>query len=131
MLGAVHQHEIGGAPNFEQAAIELALARGVAGGEAEGKLGGDIAQARQQLTDTVVRAPYDGVITRKDIYEGRFMATRMGGMPGGASGVVQLMDIDIVAAIVNVPEIYVSQIKLKMPADGWPTPELLQRLRGA
>lgn len=85
-----------------------------------------LAQARQQLADTVVRAPYDGVITRKDVYEGRFMATRFGGMPGGASGVVQIMDIDTVAAIVNVPEIHVSQLKLDMPArvriDGFDTP---------
>jgi RND family efflux transporter MFP subunit len=85
-----------------------------------------LAQARQQLTDTIVRAPYDGVITRKDVYEGRFMATRFGGMPGGASGVVQIMDIDTVAAIVNVPEIYVSQIKLDMPVrvsiDGFDKP---------
>lgn len=75
-----------------------------------------LAQARQQLADTVVRAPYDGVITRKDVFEGRFMATRFGGGPGGASGVVQIMDIDTVAAIVNVPEVYVSQLKLDMPA---------------
>ncbi len=75
-----------------------------------------LAQARQQLADTIVRAPYDGVITRKDVYEGRFMATRFGGMPGGAAGVVQIMDIDTVAAIVNVPEVYVSQLKLDMPA---------------
>jgi len=85
-----------------------------------------LAQLRQQLADTVVRAPYDGVITRKDIYEGRFMATRFGGMPGGASGVVQIMDIDTVAAIVNVPEIYVAHLKKGMPAkvkiDGFDKP---------
>ena len=80
-----------------------------------------LAQARQNLSDTIVRAPYDGVITRKDVFEGRFMATRF----GGGAGVVQIMDIDTVAAIVNVPEVYVSQIKLDMPArvhvDGFDT----------
>jgi RND family efflux transporter MFP subunit len=85
-----------------------------------------LAQAQQMLKDTIVRAPYDGVITRKDIYEGRFMATRMGGMPGGPSGVVQIMDIDTVAAIVNVPETYVAQLKRDMPAkvhvDGFDKP---------
>ena len=76
-----------------------------------------LAAARQQLKDTIVRAPYDGVITRKDVYEGRFMATRFGGAaPGGASGVVQIMDIGIVAAIVNVPETYLPQIALGLPA---------------
>jgi RND family efflux transporter MFP subunit len=76
-----------------------------------------LAAARQQLKDTVVRAPYDGVITRKDVYEGRFMATRFGGgAMGGAAGVVQIMDIAIVAAIVNVPESYLSQIAVGLPA---------------
>ncbi len=81
-----------------------------------------LAQARQNLTDTIVRAPYDGVITRKDVFEGRFMATRF----GSGTGVVQIMDINTVAAIVNVPEVYVSQIKLDMPArvhvDGFDKP---------
>ncbi|MEQ1867968.1 MAG: efflux RND transporter periplasmic adaptor subunit, partial [Micropepsaceae bacterium] len=77
-----------------------------------------LAAARQQLKDTVVRAPYDGVITRKDVYEGRFMATRFGGggMMGGAAGVVQIMDIAVVAAIVNVPESYLAQMELGSPA---------------
>jgi multidrug efflux pump subunit AcrA (membrane-fusion protein) len=49
----------------------------------------------------------------------------MGGS-GGGGGVVQIMDIDTVAAIVNVPEVYVSQLKLDMPArvhvDGFDKP---------
>jgi RND family efflux transporter MFP subunit len=75
-----------------------------------------LAQARQLLSDTIVRAPYDGVISRKDVYEGRFMATRFGGMPGGAAGVVQIMGIDPLAVIVNTPSVNFSQLKLGMPA---------------
>jgi len=75
-----------------------------------------LAQARQMLNDTTVRAPYDGVISRKDVYEGRFMATRFGGMPGGASGVVQIMGIDPLAVIVNTPSVNFGQLKLGMPA---------------
>jgi RND family efflux transporter MFP subunit len=79
-----------------------------------------LAQARQQLKDTVVRAPYDGVISRKDVYEGRFMATRMGGMMGGASGggagVVQIMAIDPLAAIAVAPSTYFAQLKVGMKA---------------
>ena len=75
-----------------------------------------LAQARQQLTDTTVRAPYKGVISRKDVFEGRFMATRFGGMPGGASGVVQLMEIDPLAVIVATPAANFSQLKVGMPA---------------
>lgn len=78
-----------------------------------------LAQARQQLKDTIVRAPYDGVISRKDVYEGRFMATRMGGMMGGAGGgggVVQIMAIDPLAAIVVAPSTYFAQLKVGMKA---------------
>lgn len=78
------------------------------------------AQARQVLADTTVTAPYDGVITRRDADEGRFMATRMGGMMGGAgggggSGVVQVMQIDTIAPIVQVPERYLTAIRVGMP----------------
>jgi len=87
-----------------------------------------LAQLQQQLKDTVVRAPYDGVISRKDVYEGRFMATRMGGMgmPGGSSGVVQIMAIDPLAAIALAPANYFTQLKVGMDAkvfiDGMDTP---------
>lgn len=75
-----------------------------------------LAQARQQLKDTIVRAPYNGVISKKEVYEGRFMATRFGGggMMGGAAGVVQIMDIDPLAAIVVAPATYYSQLKVGM-----------------
>jgi RND family efflux transporter MFP subunit len=80
-----------------------------------------LAQGRQQLKDTVVRAPYDGVISRKDIYEGRFMSSRFGGFGGGGAGggggspgVVQIMGIDPLAAIVAAPSTYFGQLKLGM-----------------
>jgi len=87
-----------------------------------------LAQLRQQLKDTIVRAPYDGVISRKDVYEGRFMATRFGGMSasGGSSGVVQIMAIDPLAVIVVAPATYFTQLKVGMAAkvhvDGLDTP---------
>ncbi len=74
-----------------------------------------LAQGRQQLKDTIVRAPYDGVISRKDVYEGRFMATRFGGgAMGGAAGVVQIMGIDPLAVIVVAPATYFEQLKVGM-----------------
>lgn len=75
-----------------------------------------LAQARQQLKDTLVRAPYDGVISKKDVYEGRFMASRFGGgaMMGGTSGVVQIMAIDPLAVIVVAPATHFGQLKLGM-----------------
>lgn len=73
--------------------------------------------AKQALTDATVLSPFEGVVTRQDIYEGKFMSTRGGGGGmGGPSGVVQIMKIDIVGAILNVPEIYVGQLSVGTPA---------------
>lgn len=76
-----------------------------------------LSQARQHLADTVVRAPYNGVITRRDADEGKFMATRIPGGVGGAGGggVVQIMQIDTVAPVVQVPERYLTSIRIGMP----------------
>lgn len=82
---------------------------------ANAKLGvakAQFATVQQMLDDCVVTAPFDGVITKRDVDEGKFMATRMGGMGGDSGGVLQIMKIDIVAAIVNVPEIYLSKFEL-------------------
>ena len=81
---------------------------------ANAKLGmakAQLASAQQMLDDCIVTAPFDGVITARDVDEGKFMATRMGGM-GGPGGVLEIMKIDIVAAIVNVPEIYLSKFEV-------------------
>ena len=81
---------------------------------ANAKLGmakAQLASAQQMLDDCVVTAPFNGVITARDVDEGKFMATRMGGM-GGPGGVLEIMKIDIVAAIVNVPEIYLSKFEV-------------------
>lgn len=96
-----------GALDKARAAHETAQARL---GVAQAKLG----QARQMLEDAVVTAPFDGVITARNVHEGTFMATRMGGGGGmgGPAGVVQIMEIHIVAAIVDVPEVHLSRFGL-------------------
>lgn len=71
-----------------------------------------LAAAQQMLDDCTVTAPFDGVITKRDVDEGKFMATRMGGMGGDSGGVLQIMKIDIVAAIVTVPEMHLSKIEV-------------------
>lgn len=73
--------------------------------------------AKQNLTDATVHSPFDGVITSQQIYEGKFMSTRGGGGGmGGPSGVLRVLKIDIVAAIINVPEIHVGQLSVGMKA---------------
>jgi RND family efflux transporter MFP subunit len=86
-----------------------------------------LAAAKQQLDDTWVKAPFDGVITRRDIDEGKYMMTMggsFGGMGGGGGGntVLQIMKIDIVAAIVQIPEVDLTKVhlntKAKVTVDG-------------
>lgn len=114
--------------NFDR--ISSLAARGVASAgaldrahaaleSAEAQLGvakAKLAQAQQMLEDTVVRAPYDGVITARNVHEGKFMATRMGGGMGGPGGVVEIMEIHTVAAIVEVPEVHLSRFGIGTPA---------------
>ena len=70
-----------------------------------------LAEARQNLADTIVKAPYPGVITRRYVDEGAMMSTIM----SANAKVVQIMKIDVVAAIVQVPEIHLSRIRLGTP----------------
>ena len=79
-------------------------------------------RAQQNLTDTLVLAPYPGVITARLVDEGVMMRT----MLSANSHVIQLMKTDLVAAIVQVPALYLAKIKLGTPAtlhiDGLPQP---------
>jgi RND family efflux transporter MFP subunit len=69
-------------------------------------------RAEQNLEDTVVKAPYDGVITKRLIDEGAMMRTMM----SSGSCVVQLMKTDVVLAVVHVPEVRLPYIGIGTPA---------------
>ncbi len=73
--------------------------------------GASLARARQNLEDTEVAAPYAGVITRRYVDEG----VRMGGM-AGPGAVVQLMKVDVVEAVIQVPELHVGKVQTGMAA---------------
>jgi len=85
-------------------------------GEAETAL----EQARQNLTDTVVRAPYAGVITARYVDEGAMERTMM----SANAFVVQLMKTDRVVAIVQVPATHLARVHVGTSAsvliDGLP-----------
>jgi len=66
------------------------------------------ARALQELEDTVVRAPYSGAITFRYVDEGTMMRTMM----SANSPVVQIMKMDIVAAIIQIPEVHLSEIHI-------------------
>ncbi len=52
MLGAIHNHEIGRTTHFDQAAIQIAHARRIAGGKTECNFSGDVGQAGQLCNHT-------------------------------------------------------------------------------
>jgi RND family efflux transporter MFP subunit len=72
------------------------------------------AQAEQSLADTVVRAPYDGVVTERNVDEGTFKSPQS---YSSDSSILQLQQIDIVVAGVRVPEIYLERLSVGMPAE--------------
>jgi len=57
-------------------------------------------RAKKDLEDTLVHAPFDGVVTFRYVDEGVYLSNRV---PGGNSAVIELQKIDIVTAIIQVP----------------------------
>jgi RND family efflux transporter MFP subunit len=74
-----------------------------------------LARVDQMLDDTIVRAPWNGVITNRAVDVGRFMTPMSMGARGGISGVVQIMQIDKVRIVVNVPEVELHRIARGTP----------------
>jgi RND family efflux transporter MFP subunit len=70
-----------------------------------------LAQARQNLADTTVAAPYRGVITRRFVDEGAMLSTMM----TAGNAVVQIMKVDVVAAIVQLPEVHLARVHVGTP----------------
>lgn len=106
-IRGLHERQVASAEQLDAArtAAEIATARRGAAETAH-------ARARQSLADTVVGAPYAGVITSRRVDEGTMMRTMMS---VGAS-VVQIMKTDIVIAIVQIPEIDLPRVSVGTPA---------------
>jgi RND family efflux transporter MFP subunit len=87
-----------------QAFYEIAAARlGVAQSQ--------LKRIDKSLEDCVVLAPYSGVITARAVDEGRFMTPMSMASRGGINGVLQIMQIDQVFVIIEVPERELSRIE--------------------
>jgi len=76
-----------------------------------------VEQARKNLDDTAMKAPFTGVVTYRFADEGIYLSNRF---PGSNSAVIELTKIDIVTAIIQVPsheleKLYVgAPVKLKI-----------------
>jgi RND family efflux transporter MFP subunit len=72
----------------------------------------ELAKSEQDLRDTTVVAPYGGVITRRALDEGALVRA----MPGAGGAIVELQKVDVVIAVVHVPETALPGIRVGMPA---------------
>ncbi|MDA0339361.1 MAG: efflux RND transporter periplasmic adaptor subunit [Proteobacteria bacterium] len=91
---------------------------------AEARLGiaeSSLAQARQDLADTVVRAPYDGMITARYVDEGTMVQVAASNTP-----VVELVKVDVVEIVAQVPATHLIRIRegtrAQVDIDGLPAP---------
>ncbi|PHR61791.1 MAG: hypothetical protein COA47_05425 [Robiginitomaculum sp.] len=83
--------------------------------KAESQLrGAELRTAKQNLTDTLVRAPYDAAITRRYNDEGVYLST--GSRTGPESTLLQLQENHIVVAVVRVPESSLNKLFVNMEA---------------
>ncbi|MFN3231138.1 MAG: efflux RND transporter periplasmic adaptor subunit [Alphaproteobacteria bacterium] len=63
-------------------------------------------QARQDLADTTVRAPYDGIVTRRFVDEGTMIQIAGGGLP-----IVEIVKLDVVEVVAQVPASHLASIR--------------------
>ncbi|MEZ4292248.1 MAG: efflux RND transporter periplasmic adaptor subunit [Myxococcota bacterium] len=106
-VSALHDQAIASVERVDafRTASEMAAAQ-LAQAEAQ------LAQARQNLADTIVRAPYRGVITRRYVDEGAMLSVVM----STGNAVLQIMKVDVVFAIVQLPEQYLARVHVGTPA---------------
>jgi RND family efflux transporter MFP subunit len=71
----------------------------------------DLAEAELALADATTRAPYNGVITQRNVDEGAFVSSFM----RTSEPVMQIQKIDIMVAVIFVPEVHLGSIKLGTP----------------
>jgi RND family efflux transporter MFP subunit len=70
-----------------------------------------VMQAQTNENDTVVRAPFDGIVTAKVAQAGEFVAPAAGGGGGGAlTGIATIVDMNSLEVQVDVSENYIERV---------------------
>ncbi|TXH06322.1 MAG: efflux RND transporter periplasmic adaptor subunit [Nevskiaceae bacterium] len=73
---------------------------------------------QQQLDDTVVRAPFDGVITVKNAQPGEMISPLSAGGAGTRTGIGTLVDMDSLEIEVDVNENFINRVQPGQPVTG-------------
>ncbi|MDC6459426.1 efflux RND transporter periplasmic adaptor subunit [Luminiphilus sp.] len=71
----------------------------------------NLAEAQKELDDSTTLAPYRGVITRRGVDEGTYIPSIM----RSERSVLQIQKIDIMVALLYVPEVHLQSIELGTP----------------
>ncbi len=72
---------------------------------------------RQQIEDTVIRAPFDGVITAKNAQPGEMMSPISGGAGFTRTGIGTIVDMDSREIEVDVNEAYINRVSADQPVE--------------
>lgn len=87
---------------------------------------------RQQMEDTVIRAPFDGVITAKNAQPGEMMSPIAGGAGFTRTGIGTIVDMDSREIEVDVNEAYINRVSPGQPVsavlDSYPDSEIPARV---
>ncbi|GAB5453386.1 MAG: hypothetical protein Hals2KO_37140 [Halioglobus sp.] len=71
----------------------------------------NLAEAQKEMDDSITRAPYRGVITQRHVDEGAYVPSIM----RSERPVLQIQQIDVMVALVRVPESHLNAIELGTP----------------
>lgn len=72
---------------------------------------------QQQLEDTIVRAPFDGVITVKNAQPGEMISPLSAGGDGTRTGIGTLVDMDSLEVEVDVNENVINRVRAEQPVE--------------
>ena len=96
---------------FDTAQANVQLARRQVGGAAAG-----LEVARRNVADTIVTAPFDGVVTVKAAQPGEIVSPISAGGGFTRTGICTIVDMDSLEVEVDVAESFINRVREGMPA---------------
>jgi len=76
-----------------------------------------VAQWNQQMADTIIRAPFDGVVTTKDAQPGEMISPVSAGGGFTRTGICTVVDMNSLEIELDVNESYINRVEAGQPAE--------------